>query len=277
MTSDWKKPPLDQRSIELRRTILRILSFSRRGHLGAAFSLVEIMRVLYDRILHYDAGNPSLPDRDRCILSKGHGCLALYAILADKGFFPEEALWRFCQNGAILGGHPERGRIPGVEASTGSLGHGLSMGIGFALNARLEGISHRVFVIMGDGESNEGSVWEGAMCAGKYGLDHLTVIIDYNRMQSYGPVDQVQELEPYGDKWRSFGFGVSEIDGHDPTALFNRLSSLPIEPGKPSAVICKTVKGMGIGRAENNPKWHHKSRISDSEMAALFLELEERF
>ena len=279
MIPEWKNVQetfLDERSMDLRRTILRMLSFSRRGHLGAAFSLVEILRVLYDHILHYDSGNPSLPNRDRCILSKGHGCLALYTVLEDKGFFPEKALWEFCGKDAILGGHPEHGRIPGVEASTGSLGHGLSMGIGFAINARLENLPYRVFVIVGDGESNEGSIWEGALCAGKYGLDHLTVIIDYNRMQSYGPVAQVQELEPFADKWRSFGFGVVELNGHDTAALSNCFASLPMEQGKPSAIICHTVKGMGIKSVENNPRWHHKSHISDREMTSLFKALEAR-
>ena len=184
-TATHRKPAaseqLDERSLALRRTIVHTMAASKRGHLGSALSLVEILRVLYDDILTVDPARPAWPLRDRCILSKGHGCLALYAILAEKGFFPEEELWKFCQGDGILGGHPERGKVPGVEASTGSLGHGLAIGIGFALHARQERAAHRVFVVMSDGESNEGSVWEAAMCAGKHGLSGLTALVDYNK------------------------------------------------------------------------------------------------
>src|SRR5436190_15787173 len=160
--------PLDERSRALRRQIVKTLKAGGRGHVGAAFSLVEILRVLYDDILKYDAKNPRWSDRDRCILSKGHGCLALYALLAQKGFFPEAELWKFCKVDGILGGHPEYGKVPGIEASTGSLGHGLPIGVGMALAARQAKAKHRVFVVSSDGESNEGSVWEAALCAGKH-------------------------------------------------------------------------------------------------------------
>jgi len=265
---------LDARSIELRRTIVRILDSSRRGHLGAAFSLVEILRVLYDDVLRYDVQNPRWKDRDRCILSKGHGCLALYVILAEKGFFPEAELWKFCQSRGILGGHPEASKIPGVEASTGSLGHGLSIGIGFALNGRHEKAEYRTFVIIGDGESNEGSIWEAALCAGKHRLDNLVVLVDYNKYQSYASTAEVQDLEPILDKWRSFGFAVVNVDGHDVDELQSVLSEVPLESGKPSAIICHTVKGKGIPFAENNMEWHHKSRMSDEEIQILFVALE---
>src|SRR5713101_6008685 len=206
--------PLDSRSLLLRRTIVRTLEAGQRGHVGAAFSLVEILRVLYDHVLRYDARNPKWPERDRFILSKGHGCLALYAILADKGFFAKELLDGFCDKDGVLGGHPERGHVPGIEASTGSLGHGLSIGLGMAIALRLSGKTARLFVLVGDGELNEGSVWEAAMAAGKHRLNHLTVLVDYNKMQSYGPISQVQNLEPLAEKWRSFGFAVTEVDGH---------------------------------------------------------------
>lgn len=266
---------LDSRSCELRRTIVRMLVESRRGHLGAAFSLVEILRVLYDDVLVYDPRNPALPERDRCILSKGHGCLALYVLLAEKGFFPKAELWRFCQSDGILGGHPEH-KIPGVEASTGSLGHGLSIGIGFALNARFEKAGYRTFVIVGDGESDEGSVWEGAMCAGKHKLANLTVIVDYNKHQSYSSTAEVQDLEPLADKWRSFGFATAEVDGHDVEALRAVFARLPFDPAKPNAVICHTVKGKGAPFTENNLTWHHKSRITDEEIESLLAALEVR-
>lgn len=260
--------PLDERSLELRRTIVRMLAAGRRGHLGAAFSLVEILRVLYDDILRYRPEEPRWVGRDRFILSKGHGCLALYPLLAEKGFFPSEELWKFCKSDGLLGGHPEH-RIPGVEASTGSLGHGLSIGIGFALNARYEKADHRVFVVIGDGESNEGSVWEAALSAGKHRLNSLTVIVDYNKHQSYGAVAEVQELEPLADKWESFGFAVTQVDGHDVEALRHTFSRLPLDQTKPSAIICHTIKGKGIGFTENNMQWHHKSGIKDEEIQAL--------
>lgn len=264
---------LDDRSLELRKTIVWVLEASRRGHLGAAFSVVEILRVLYDDVLNFDPKNPKWPNRDRCILSKGHGCLALYVILAEKGFFPETELWKFCKSDGILGGHPEH-KVPGVEASTGSLGHGLSIGVGFALNARYERADYRTYVIVGDGESNEGAIWEAAMCAGKYSLCNLTVMIDYNKHQSYSSTFEVQDLEPFSDKWKSFGFAVTEVDGHDVHELRHALLNLPLEPHKPTAVICHTIKGKGIEFVENNLQWHHKSRITDEQIQSLFEALE---
>jgi transketolase len=266
---------LDARSKALRRTIIQMLQAARRGHLGAAFSLVEILRVLYDDILRFDANNPRWPLRDRCILSKGHGCLALYAILADKGFFPREELSKFCASDGILGGHPDANKVPGVEASTGALGHGLSIGLGFAVHARLAKSGARVLVVLGDGECDEGSVWEAALCAGKHKLENLTAIVDYNKHQSYSSTAEVQDLEPFGDKWRSFGFGCAEVDGHDVAALRDALGSTPFEPGKPSALICHTVKGKGVSFAENNMQWHHKAKISDAEISTLLAALEE--
>lgn len=266
---------LDHRSIELRRTIIRTLEAGRRGHLGSAFSLVEIMRVLYDEVLRYDPARPKWPYRDRCILSKGHGCLALYVILAEKGFFPEGELSKFCKSDGILGGHPDREKVPGVEASTGSLGHGLSIGIGFALNARYERMDYRTLVIVGDGECNEGSVWEAAMCAGKHRLSNLTVIVDYNKQQSHDTTYRVQDLEPFAEKWESFGFAVRETDGHDVRALRSVFADLPFEPDRPNAIICHTVKGKGVGFVEGNLEWHHKSRISDEDIGSLLRGLEE--
>ena len=265
---------LDQRSLELRRMVVAALAGGRRGHLGSALSLIEILRVLYDDVLRVDPDEPRWRLRDRCILSKGHGCLGLYAILADKGFFDRAELERFCHFDALLGGHPEAPRIPGVEASTGALGHGLSIAIGMALAARLQRRDSRVFVVLGDGELNEGAVWEAAMCAGKHRLSHLTAIVDYNKHQSYGPTSEVQELEPLGDKWRSFGFSVREIDGHDVIQLGDVFARLPFHPQRPSAVICHTVKGKGVSFAENNMAWHHKSKLGPEEIAALYAELD---
>ena len=263
---------LDERSKSLRRAIVQTLDAGGRGHLGAAFSLVEMLRVLYDDVLRFDPSWPDWPERDRFLLSKGHGCLALYVLLAEKGFFPASELERFCHVDGLLGGHPEV-RVPGIEASTGSLGHGLSIGVGFALAARLRSQGWRTVVVVGDGEAQEGSVWEAALAAGKHGLDSLTVLVDANQLQSYGPTSEVQDMEPFAEKWRAFGFGVAEVDGHDVDALRQALGSLPLEPGRPSALICRTVKGKGIDQCELEPSWHHKSRLSpdavDELLAAL--------
>jgi len=265
---------LDSRSKELRRTIIRMFEASRRGHIGSAFSVMEILRVLYDDIMQYNPHNPRQINRDRCILSKGHGCLALYTILADKGFFPESELWKFCQAEGILGGHPEYGKTPGVEASTGSLGHGLPIGIGFALNGKYERLNYRTFVIIGDGESDEGSNWEAAMCAAKHKLSSLTVLVDYNKYQSYDSTYAVMDLEPFVDKWRAFGFSVAEVNGHDVTALRESLGRVPFHNEKPNAIICHTIKGKGVECIENDLSWHHKSKVSDEEIAALLNGLE---
>ena len=264
---------LDSRSLALRRTIVRALEAGQRGHVGAAFSLVEILRVLYDDVLRYDARNPRWAGRDRFVLSKGHGCLALYAILADKGFFPDAELSRFCKSDGLLGGHPEH-HIPGVEASTGSLGHGMSIALGFALNARSLRAPYRTFVVIGDGESNEGSIWEAALSAGKHRLGNFVVLTDYNKHQSYGSTAEVQNLEPLADKWRAFGFAAVDVDGHDVAGLRNVLTSVPLDPAKPTAVICHTVKGKGISFAENNMAWHHQNKVTAQDAERLLAALE---
>src|SRR5215470_8003440 len=267
-------PPLDERSKELRRLAVRALHGGERGHVGSSMSLVEIMRVLYDDILRYRPQEPKWSERDRMILSKGHGCIALYVMLADKGFIPLETLDTFCRRDSILGGHPEAAKVPGVEASTGALGHGLSYGVGMALAARIERRDTRVIVVMGDGEINEGSVWEAALCAGKHKLANLTAVIDYNKIQSAGPTREIQDLEPLLDKWRAFNFAVTEVDGHDVAALRRVFRALPFAPDRPSAIICHTVKGKGIAFAEHDPIWHHKSKIAGDVVASLYAALE---
>jgi len=196
-------------------------------------------------------------------------------LLAEKGFFPETELWKFCKSDGILGGHPEYGKVPGVEASTGSLGHGLSFGVGFALNARCERATYRTFVICSDGESNEGSLWEAALCAAKHKLSNLTVMVDYNKQQSYSTTYEVLDLEPFADKWRAFGFGVQEVDGHDVGALRAALSRTPFDPHRPSALVCHTIKGKGVSFVENNLNWHHKNKVTPDEVNALMAELKD--
>ena len=267
-------PQLDARSKYLRQLVVRALEGGERGHVGSSMSLIEIMRVLYDEILRYRANEPRWPHRDRMILSKGHGCIALYVLLADKGFIPLETLDTFCRRDSILGGHPEAGKVPGVEASTGSLGHGLPYGIGMALAARMEKRDNRIYVIMGDGEINEGSVWEAALCAGKHRLSNLTAIIDYNKLQSAGPTREIQDLEPLLDKWRAFNFAAIEVDGHDVAALSDVFHRLPLNNDRPSAIVCHTVKGKGIAFAENDANWHHKAKITRDVVTKLYAALE---
>ena len=264
---------LDQRSLELRRIMLDTLYKAGRGHLPSAMSCLEILRVLFDKILNLRPAEPSWPERDRFILSKGHGCLALYALLADKGFFPKEELASFCAFGSRLGGHPER-LLPGVEAATGSLGHGPSLGVGQALALRLDKRAARVFVLCGDGETNEGSVWEASLSAAKHGLSAFTLIIDRNGQQSWDDTEKILPLEPYAEKFRAFGFSVAELDGHDLAALEKSLASLPLEPGRPSCLICRTVKGKGLPSLERDLAWHHKTKLSEGEYALLAAELE---
>lgn len=260
---------MDDRSRYLRTLVIDSLEGGGRGHIGSSMSLVEILRVLYDDVLKVRPDEPDWADRDRCILSKGHGCLTWYAVLADKGFFPLDELRNQCRPGAMLGGHPERAHQPGVEASTGSLGHGLSIGIGIALGQRIKGSPARTFVITGDGELGEGSIWEAALHAAKHKLDTLTVLVDYNKLQSYGRVSEVADLEPLAEKWRAFGWAATEVDGHDVAALRSTLAALPRTPGKPSVVICHTVKGKGLDFAEHNAEWHHKAKVTAADVAAM--------
>jgi len=266
---DRSGAPLDERSLHLRRLVVRALEGGGRGHIGSSMSLIEMIRVLYDDVLRYRADDPRWIGRDRFILSKGHGCLALYAVLADKGFFPESALDDFCRLDSSLGGHPEYGKVPGVEASTGALGHGLSIGVGMALAARMQGRDSRIFVAMGDGEINEGSVWEAALCAGKHRLGALTALVDYNKLQSAGPVASIQPLEPLAAKWEAFGFQAVEVDGHDVAELRRVLAGAALDPTRPTAVICHTIKGRGIDFAEGRAEWHHKAKLSPADLAGL--------
>ena len=258
---------LDQRSKALRKLIVRSLTGGGKGHMGAAMSLVEILRVLYDDMINFDPKKPLLSERDRVVLSKGHGCLALYAILVDKGFFPATELDTTSQVDSILGGHPEHAHVPGVEASTGALGHGFPISVGMALAAKIKKQKHKVYTIVGDGEINEGSVWEAALSASKHNLSNLKVLVDYNKIQSYDFVKDVSKLEPIVDKWRSFGFDVSEVNGHDIKKLKKNLELFVNNSNsKPSVTICHTIKGKGFYFAENNPEWHYRRSFSKEEI-----------
>jgi transketolase len=264
---------LDERSTDLRRRIVQVLKAAGRGHVGSSLSPVEILRVLFDEVLRYDPKDPKWPGRDRFILSKGHGCIPLYVLLQEKGFFPEEELWKFCRFDGILGGHPDP-KVPGIEVSTGSLGHGLPIAVGMAVAAKRRGESHRVFAMLGDGECDEGSVWEAAMAAAKHQLDNLIVIVDYNKLQSYGSTYEVLDLEPFAAKWEAFGFATREVDGHDVAALSRAYAATPFQPGRPSAIIAHTIKGRGVSFAEFDPMWHHKNSFKDGDIDRILQAIE---
>jgi transketolase len=267
------KIALDKRSRALRSLVLDALEGGGRGHLGPALSLLEIVRALYDSVLNHDPTNPLLASRDRFVLSKGHGCLGLFTVLADHGYFPTSELRGFCSFESNLGGHPERATLPGIEFSTGALGHGLSVGIGMAMASRLRNEKWRTFVLLGDGELNEGSVWEGAMHASQHQLGALTVIVDFNRMQASGDIDSIVSLAPLASKWEAFGFEVTEVNGHDVEQLADVLGNSRNPHGKPRVVIAHTVKGKGFVSAENSTAWHHKAKITKDEISSLRAEV----
>ncbi len=245
---------------------------AKSSHLGSAYSIADLLAVLYGRILRIDPKHPDAPDRDRFILSKGHACAALYAALAERAFFPKEWLADFYQDGAQLAGHATHVGVPGVEVSTGSLGHGLPIACGMALAGKRGGHGYRVFTLLSDGECDEGSTWEAALFAGHHRMDNLIAIVDYNKIQSLGTVKEVLDLEPFADKWRAFAWGVKEIDGHDHAQIEETLARVPEDPGKPTCVLAHTVKGKGVSFMENKLLWHYRAPDRE-EMASILAEL----
>jgi transketolase len=249
----------------LKKLILLAAWSSKEGHIASAFSTLDILYVLYNEILNINSENINDEFRDRFVLSKGHASLALYAILADKGFFPLSELNKFCLYDGILGGHPDSNKVPGVEASTGSLGHGFPLSAGIALGLKIKKNNSRVFVIIGDGECNEGTIWETALLASNHRLNNLTCIIDYNHSN-----DRALKLEDLAAKFASFGWETITTNGHDHEMLTNILRHRNDE--KPVAVIANTIKGKGIKEMENNPAWHHRSP-NDKELKIMLEEL----
>ncbi|HII94522.1 transketolase [Peptococcaceae bacterium SCADC1_2_3] len=256
-------------SKNIRKNILKMVTVSKSSHVGSALSIVEILVTLYFKILNIDPSNPKKEDRDRFILSKGHGCSALYAVLALKNFFPEEILESYGTNGGTLLGHATKEIVPGVEVSTGSLGHGLSIGAGIAFAGKHDHSKYRVFVLLSDGECDEGSVWEAAMFAAHHKLDNLIAIIDYNKLQAFGRTEEVNNLEPLIDKWKSFGWMVQEIDGHNFSQIIKVFEKIPFKENKPGIIIAHTVKGKGISFMENQLVWHYKSPSKEEMDLAL--------
>ncbi len=252
----------------IRQRVLQMTHDGKSSHVGTSLSMADILAVLYGGILQVRPEQPDWPQRDRFILSKGHGCAGLYAVLAERGFFPQAWLADFYQNGSRLAGHVTHG-VPGVEASTGSLGHGLPMACGMALTDKRDKKDCRVFALMSDGECDEGSVWEAAMFASHHQLDNLIAIIDYNKIQSLGAVKDVLALEPFSAKWEAFGWAVREIDGHDVSQIENAFKDMPFQKGKPSCLIGHTVKGKGVGFMENELLWHYRSPDANELRLAL--------
>jgi transketolase len=239
------------------------------SHIGSCLSSADLLAVLYGTTLRQKPAEPEWPDRDRFILSKGHACAALYAVLAECGFFPLEWLERFYQNGSPLAGHATHKDVPGVEVSTGSLGHGLPIAAGMALAGKRDGRPYRVFCLLSDGECDEGSTWEPALFAPHHQLDNLTAIVDYNKIQSLGAVKEVLDLDPLAEKWRAFGWAVREIDGHDVAAVADALAQIPAEPGRPTCIVAHTVKGKGVSFMENKLLWHYRAPLGDDFNLAL--------
>ena len=250
---------------ELKRLIVKAAAAAGEGHIGSAFSVLDLLWVLYAQVLRIDPKNPKCDERDRFVLSKGHSSLALYAVLAKSGFFSVAELERFTAFDSFLGGHPDHNKVPGVEASTGSLGHGLPMGTGMAMGMGIRKIDRRVIVLVGDGECNEGSIWESALLAAHHRLSNLTCIVDYNHS-----TDRALSLGDIAAKFAAFGWATITINGHDHKAIYDAMTLT--DPTRPNAIIAETIKGFGCKEMENNPAWHHRAPTQD-ELPILLKEL----
>jgi transketolase len=261
-------------ALRLRKDLIGMIYEAKSGHTGGALSSLDILVALFYGTLRQDSRNPAWPDRDRFVLSKGHSVEGYYNILADLGYLPKEELKTFCAFGSRLIGHPSV-KVPGVEMNTGALGHGLSTGVGMALAGKMDKKDYRVFVLMGDGELAEGSIWEGAMAAANYGLDNLIGIVDRNRLQISGNTESVMKLESLKEKWMGFGWETRDIEGHDMEALLKAFRSAPLTAGKPSLYIAHTVKGKDVSFMENVTKWHHGVPTAE-QLQAAYAELDLR-
>jgi transketolase len=260
---------LEEKARVIRSHIIAMLGEAGSGHPGGSLSAADIMAVLYFHHMNYDAARPDWEHRDRFILSKGHAAPVLYGTLAEAGFFPVHELASLRKLGHMLQGHPDSKRTPGVEISSGSLGQGLAIGNGIALGAKLDGADYRVYVLMGDGEMQEGMIWEAGMSAAHYGIDNLVGIIDHNGLQIDGPTTEVCSPEPLADKWRAFGWHVIEVDGHDFNSISEGLKETEKVKGKPSMIIADTIKGKGVSFMENKADWHGVAPNKEQTLQAL--------
>ena len=257
----------EELALRLRRHVVRMCSRGGSSHVGSGLSIADIVALLYGEVLRLDPPNHQWPERDRFILSKGHAGACIYAALAERGFFDVAELDRHYQNGSHLSGHVSHKRVPGVEVSTGSLGHGLGIGAGMAFNLRRLGGTQRVFVVLSDGECDEGSVWEAAMFAGHHRLANLCAIVDYNKLQSLGRVSDTVNLEPFGAKWRAFGWHALRVDGHDHQAL--RIAFEERADNRPTCIVTDTVKGRGVSFMEDQVLWHYRAPRGEEYAAAM--------
>jgi len=258
---------LEAMATDVRRTVVTMVDRAGLGHIGGDLSVTDILVTLFGAVLDVDPTDPARPDRDRFILSKGHCAGALYATLAHCGFFPRASLDTFMAPLSALNGHPNRVKVPGVETNTGPLGHGFPVAVGCALAAQLKDLDYRTYVVLGDGELQEGSNWEAAMTAAHYDLDRLTAIVDRNRLQQGAGTEDTKQLEPLADKWTAFGFETRTVDGHDHAQLLDALE--PSRTGRPVAVIANTIKGKGVSFMEDRVEWHHKVPSADQVRTAL--------
>jgi transketolase len=259
---------LSRRAAELRGKVIEMSHAAQAAHLASSLSCADIVTAAYWHVLDIDPAQPKAPLRDRFILSKGHAAAALYAALAMKGYFPIEELGTYCQDGGRLAEHPPANLLPGVEAATGSLGHGLPLGLGMALSGRIKGESFRVFALLSDGENNEGSVWEAAMFAAAQKLENVCVIVDYNKWQATARSNETLMLAPLADKWKAFGWDATEIDGHDIGALADAMQRVPNGSGKPVALVAHTVKGKGVSFMEDDNNWHYRAPTAEEVVKA---------
>ena len=260
-----EKIALEKIAIKNRKNILRLMKAGRMGHIGGALSAIDIMTALYFKIMRVDPQNPDWPQRDRFVLSAGHKCLALYATLAEKGFFSHAILDTYGALSSKLGGHPDMYKVPGVETNTGALGHGLAIAGGMAMGFKMDGIDSKVYVVMGDGELAEGSNWEAAAAASHHKLDNLLVFVDRNHLQISGPTVDVMNYEPLDKRWQAFGWSVRVIDGHNLNHIVENATDIPFEKGKPSVIIANTVKSKGLSFAEDKVDFHYW-KASDEEL-----------
>jgi transketolase len=269
-----EKTELEKIAVQNRKNVLRLMKAGRMGHIGGALSAIDILTALYFKIMRVDPQKPNWPQRDRFVLSAGHKCLALYATLAQKGFFSHAVLDTYGALCSKLGGHPDMYKVPGVETNTGALGHGLSIAGGMAMGLKMDGLDARVYVIMGDGELAEGSNWEAAAAASHHKLDNLLVFVDRNRLQISGPTIDVMSYEPLDKRWQAFGWSVREIDGHDLKQIVENATDIPFKKGRPSVIIADTVKSKGLSFAENKVDFHYW-KANDEDLAIAQRELDE--
>jgi transketolase len=260
---------LEQMAVIIRCDIIDMICTAAAGHPGGSLSAADVVTALYFRIMRIDPENPNWPDRDRFILSKGHACPVWYAALAERGYFDKSHLKTLRQMGSILQGHPDMLKTPGIDMTAGSLGHGLSAGLGMALSGKLQQKDYHVFVIIGDGESQEGSIWEASMAAPNFKLDNLTAILDYNHLQNDYSVDDIMPIHPPVDKWRAFGWHVIDIDGHDMAQVVAALEEAKSHKGKPTMIVANTVKGKGVSYMENVCEWHGRAPCQEEADQAI--------